>query len=209
MYLPGAAQLPMTEEITPQPEDPYGIAKYAVEQELSASKEMFGLNYIIFRPHNVYGEMQNIGDRYRNVVGIFMNQILQDKPLTIFGDGEQTRDFIYVDEVANSILDIMNNEKCREFEINVCSGKETSMKKIAELICDNFELDKKKYIEYQDARPGDVRRHLGDNKKLHNLFRKQNHLTIEDGLKETINWFKSLNYTPTELLEQEKERNWE
>ena len=59
------------------PEDSYGIAKLAVEQELKVSHEMFGLEYVIFRPHNVYGEKQNIGDRYRNVVGIFMNQLLR------------------------------------------------------------------------------------------------------------------------------------
>ena len=63
-------------------------------------RRMFGLDYMIFRPHNVYGPRQNIGDRYRNVVGIFMNQILQDQPMTIFGDGTQTRAFSYIDDVA-------------------------------------------------------------------------------------------------------------
>lgn len=69
----GAGQLPMSEEMVPNPEDSYGIAKFAVEQELRTSRHIFGLNYIIFRPHNVYGEFQNIGDKYRNVVGILMN----------------------------------------------------------------------------------------------------------------------------------------
>ena len=96
----GVNQLPMTEDLTPQPEDPYGIAKYAVELDLRAAHEMFGLNSIIFRPHNVYGENQNIGDRYRNVIGIFMNQIMQGQPMTIFGDGSQTRAFSYIDDVA-------------------------------------------------------------------------------------------------------------
>ena len=75
----GAGQTPMTEDMTPEPEDPYGIAKFAVEQDLKAAHEMFGLNYIVFRPHNVYGEYQNIADRYRNVLGIFMNQLMQGK----------------------------------------------------------------------------------------------------------------------------------
>ncbi|MCC6188058.1 MAG: NAD-dependent epimerase/dehydratase family protein [Anaerolineales bacterium] len=99
----GANQLPMTEDLTPQPEDSYGIAKYAVELELAASRHMFGLDYIIFRPHNVYGERQNIGDKYRNVIGIFMNQIMQGQPLTVFGDGEQTRAFSYIGDVAPAI----------------------------------------------------------------------------------------------------------
>ena len=85
---------------TPHPEDSYGIAKLAIEQELRVCKEMFDLNYIIFRPHNVYGERQNIGDKYRNVVGIFMNQALQNQPMTIFGDGEQKRAFSYISDVA-------------------------------------------------------------------------------------------------------------
>ena len=96
----GSAPPPMTEDVTPAPEDPYGIAKYGVEQELRVSHEMFGLPYIVFRPHNVYGEFQNIGDRYRNVIGIFMNQSLRGEPYTIFGDGTQTRAFSYIGDVA-------------------------------------------------------------------------------------------------------------
>src|SRR5262245_62533911 len=92
--------LPVTEEMTPAPEDCYGIAKYAVELDLQAARKMFNLNYIIFRPHNVYGERQNIADKYRNVVGIFINNLLQGKPMTIFGDGTQTRAFSYIGDVA-------------------------------------------------------------------------------------------------------------
>src|SRR5437764_1071628 len=80
--------------------DSYGIAKLSVEQELNVSRNMFGLKYIIYRPHNIYGERQNIGDPYRNVIGIFMNQIMQGRPLSIFGDGTQTRAFTYVKDIA-------------------------------------------------------------------------------------------------------------
>lgn len=96
----GAGQLPLREDMTPRPEDPYGIAKFAVEQELRCAHQMFGLPYIIFRPHNVYGDRQNIGDPYRNVIGIFMNQILRGEPLTVFGDGEQSRAFTYIEDVS-------------------------------------------------------------------------------------------------------------
>jgi UDP-glucose 4-epimerase len=68
----------MIETLTPEPEDPYGIAKRAVELDLIASHQMFGLDFVVFRPHNVYGELQNTGDRYRNVMGIFMNQVTTD-----------------------------------------------------------------------------------------------------------------------------------
>ena len=96
----GAGQTPMSEDMIPVPEDSYGIAKLAVERELKVSQEMFGLDYVIFRPHNVYGEGQNIGDRYRNVVGIFMNQLLKGEPMTIFGDGSQQRAFTHINDVA-------------------------------------------------------------------------------------------------------------
>ncbi len=96
----GGAQLPITEDTVPRPEDPYGISKYAVELDLAAAHAMFGLRYTIFRPHNVYGERQNIADPYRNVVGIFMNNVLQRAPMPIFGDGLQTRAFSHVSDVA-------------------------------------------------------------------------------------------------------------
>lgn len=99
----GPGQVPMTEDMIPLPEDPYGISKYAVELDLKSAHGMFGLNSIVFRPHNVYGERQNIADKYRNVIGIFMNQLLQGRPMTVFGDGLQTRAFSHVDDVAPTI----------------------------------------------------------------------------------------------------------
>ncbi|HEV2060356.1 MAG TPA: NAD-dependent epimerase/dehydratase family protein [Solirubrobacteraceae bacterium] len=96
----GAGQVPLSEDMVPRPEDPYGISKYAVELDLAAAHEMFGLEYTIFRPHNVYGERQNVADRYRNVIGIFMNSALRGEPMPVFGDGLQTRAFSHVDDVA-------------------------------------------------------------------------------------------------------------
>ncbi len=96
----GPAQTPMSEDVVPEPEDPYGVAKYAVELDLAAAQRMFGLDYTIFRPHNVYGELQNLADPYRNVIGIFMNQLLSGRPMSVFGDGLQTRAFTHIDDVA-------------------------------------------------------------------------------------------------------------
>jgi len=92
--------LPLVEESPRHPEDPYGIAKLAAEQDLKAATSMFGIDNIVFYPHNVYGPGQNIADKFRNAVGIFMNQILHGDPMTIFGDGRQTRGFSYIDDVA-------------------------------------------------------------------------------------------------------------
>jgi UDP-glucose 4-epimerase len=95
---------PFTETFRPVPEDPYGIAKYAVEQDLEAASRLFGLDYTVFRPHNVYGPNQNVGDPYRNVVGIFMRQALAGKPLSVFGDGLQTRAFSYITDITRPMI---------------------------------------------------------------------------------------------------------
>jgi UDP-glucose 4-epimerase len=115
----GRNQLPMAESMVPQPEDPYGIAKYAVELDLKESHEMFGLPYVVFRPHNVYGEGQNLGDRYRNVIGIFMNQAMRGEPMTIFGDGSQTRAFTHIDDVAPVIAASIERPECHNQVFNV------------------------------------------------------------------------------------------
>jgi UDP-glucose 4-epimerase len=115
MAVYGSQEPPFTEDMRPAPEDPYGIAKYAVEQDLKAAHEAFGLPYVIFRPHNVYGPYQNIGDPYRNVVGIFMRKALQGDPITVFGDGTQTRAFSYISDIIDPMvhsLDVPLDGQC-------------------------------------------------------------------------------------------------
>jgi UDP-glucose 4-epimerase len=130
----GANGLPMTEELRPQPIDPYGIAKLAVEQELNSSHDMFGLKYVIFRPHNIYGEGQNIGDPYRNVIGIFMNQIMQNKPLTVFGNGTQTRAFTYVRDIAPVIARAHGNRTAYGHIFNIGADKSHDLNSLAEAV---------------------------------------------------------------------------
>ncbi len=127
-------ELPMTEETPPHPEDPYGIAKLAVEQELRVCQAMFGLDYIIFRPHNVYGERQNVGDRYRNVVGIFMNQILQGKPMTVFGDGEQTRAFSYIGDIIPILAEAVERPQVYNQIFNVGADQPYKVNALAEAV---------------------------------------------------------------------------
>ncbi|MEW6356208.1 MAG: NAD-dependent epimerase/dehydratase family protein [Planctomycetota bacterium] len=132
MAVYGTNVTPMEESLTPNPEDSYGIAKYAVEKELQVSKELFGLEYVIIRPHNVYGERQNIGDKYRNVIGIFMNQIMQGKPPTIFGDGKQTRAFSYIGDVAPCVARAPFTPAALGQIINVGAAEHYSINQLAE-----------------------------------------------------------------------------
>ena len=111
----GSGRTPMTEDMEPLPEDPYGISKMACEYDLKAANEIFGLPFVIFRPHNVYGPGQNMYDKYRNVVGIFLNQLQAGNKLTIFGDGHQTRKFSYISDVSypialSGLLEHVNNQ---------------------------------------------------------------------------------------------------
>lgn len=183
----GAGQLPMREDLTPMPEDPYGIAKFAVEMDLKAALEMFGLNYIIFRPHNVYGENQNIGDRYRNVIGIFMNQLLQNKALTIFGDGTQTRAFSYIDDVAPHIANSVNIPKAYNEIINIGGDLNYSVNELANTVMDVMDL--KQDINYQPAR-NEVLNAYSDHSKAKEIFDLDvnKFVTLKDGVKKMAKW---------------------
>lgn len=137
----GHNQLPMSEAMQPLPEDPYGISKYAVELDLQAAHEMFGLNYIIFRPHNVYGEHQNIGDKYRNVLGIFMNNIMKKEAMSIFGDGKQTRAFSYIGDVAPVIAGAIRLPETWNQTYNTGSDECCSVHELALLIAQAFNVE--------------------------------------------------------------------
>ena len=183
----GKNQLPMTEDTIPMPEDSYGIAKYAVEQELEVSLKMFGLNYIIFRPHNVYGERQNIGDKYRNVIGIFMNQILQNKPLTVFGDGEQTRAFSYIGDVAPVIADSIKNKDAYNDKFNVGADTPYSVNQLIEKVKLVMESDSE--IKYLDPR-NEVIHAYSSHEKARKIFRLNSSTDLETGLSIMASWVK-------------------
>jgi UDP-glucose 4-epimerase len=181
----GANQVPMVEEMTPMPEDSYGIAKYAVEQELKVSHEMFGLDYVIFRPHNVYGERQNIGDRYRNVVGIFMNQIMQNQPLTVFGDGEQTRAFSYIHDVVPAIAAAPFTTEARNQVFNVGADEACSVNRLAEIV--GKAMGRAPKLNHLPAR-NEVKHAFSSHGKLKEVFKTVPRFGIEEGVERMAAW---------------------
>ena len=181
----GRSKVPMHEEMTPIPEDSYGIAKLAVEQELRISQEMFGLNYIVFRPHNIYGERQNLGDRYRNVVGIFINQALQGKPLTIFGDGRQTRAFSYIKEVAPVIARSIDVEKAYNQVFNIGADKVYSINEVAGEVCEAMKVDLA--VTYLDER-NEVKDAYCSHNKAHAIFESVRPYSLKEGLRRMVDW---------------------
>jgi len=165
----GPGQTPMTEAMTPTPEDPYGIAKFAVEQDLAESRAMFGLNHIIFRPHNVYGERQNIGDRYRNVIGIFMNQVMQGQPMTVFGDGGQTRAFTHVSDVAPLIARSVERPACYNETFNIGADTPRTVLELTRIVAEAMgvrpnvrHLEARHEVVHAFSSHAKVRRLLGD-----------------------------------------------
>jgi len=184
----GRNQLPMTEDAVPQPEDPYGIAKYAVELDLKEEHEMFGLNHVIFRPHNVYGEFQNIGDRYRNVIGIFMNQLMQGQPMTIFGDGTQTRAFSYIDDVAPVIAASIGRPEGYNQIFNVGADKPYSVNELATVVAKA--MGAQSQIKHLDAR-NEVVHAYSAHAKVQKFFGDLiKNVPLEDGVAKMAAWAK-------------------
>ena len=183
----GAGQLPMKEDMIPQPEDSYGISKYAVEQELKCSHEMFGLDYVIFRPHNVYGEFQNIGDKYRNVIGIFMNQIMQGKSLTVFGDGNQTRAFSYIKEISGVISSCVDKKETYGEVFNVGADIPYSVNDLASEVCKVFEVEPK--LNHLEAR-NEVVHAYSSHEKVKKFFPENKTYSLSEGLEKMANWAK-------------------
>jgi UDP-glucose 4-epimerase len=178
-------ELPMTEQTTPHPEDPYGIAKLAVEQDLKACHEMFGLNSIVFRPHNVYGERQNIGDRYRNVVGIFMNQTLQRQPMSVFGDGTQTRAFSYVGDVAPIIAESIDVARAYNEIFNIGADKPYSVRDLAVSVAQAMGATPQ--VLHLPARK-EVQDAYSSHEKLRRVFGDRHVHSLEEGLSTMARW---------------------
>lgn len=185
----GRNQVPMTEAAVPQPEDPYGIAKYAVELDLKESHEMFGLNHVIFRPHNVYGENQNIGDRYRNVIGIFMNQLMQGKPMTIFGDGTQTRAFSYIADVAPVIAASIDRPAAYNQVFNVGADKAYTVNELATVVAKA--MGEKAEINHLEARNEVVHAYSAHDKVQEHFGDLIRNVSLEEGVTRMAAWAKT------------------
>ena len=185
----GAGQLPLTEETTPHPEDPYGVAKYAVELDLMSAAAVFGLRHTIFRPHNVYGERQHIGDRYRNVVGIFLNQCLRGEPMTILGDGMQTRSFTYIGDIAASIARAPLVEGAVNQTFNIGTDQPTRILDLAERIAQAVGIEPR--IRHFPARP-EVIHAVAEHSKLHRVFGVTESTPLATGIHRMAQWAREL-----------------
>jgi len=185
----GSGQVPMHEDMIPRPEDPYGISKYAVELDLQSAHEMFGLDSIIFRPHNVYGEYQNIGDRYRNVVGIFMNQILQGQPMTIFGDGHQQRAFSYIGDICQHMAQAPLVKAAYNRIFNLGADQSYAINELAHKVAQAMGVEAE--IAHLPPRK-EVKFAFSDHKAFAEVFGPPPQTSLDEGLQRMAAWVKGV-----------------
>ena len=201
----GAGQLPMTEEMEPRPEDPYGIAKYAVELDLRAAARMFGLPWVVFRPHNVYGERQNIADKYRNVLGIFMNQVMQGQSCSVFGDGRQKRAFTHIADVAPVIARAVDVPAAYGEVFNLGADTPYTVLELAERI--QAALGRRTGVRHLPAR-NEVVDAYSSHEKARRVFGLTTQTTLDEGIRRMSAWALRVGPRPqTPFGEIEIERN--
>ncbi len=181
----GAGQVPMREDMAPTPEDPYGVSKLAVELDLAAAQHMFGLDYTVFRPHNVYGERQNIADRYRNVIGIFMNNVMQGEPMPVFGDGLQTRAFSHIADVAPIIARAPLVEEARNQLFNIGADEPYSILDLAHTVAAAF--GEQPQIMHLPARQ-EVVHAFSDHAKVRQVFGCTQPVSLTEGIGRMADW---------------------
>jgi UDP-glucose 4-epimerase len=175
----------MTEELVPRPEDPYGVSKYAAELDLRAAREVFGLRFIVFRPHNVYGERQNVADRYRNVIGIFMNQVMNGQPMTVFGDGTQTRAFSHVDDVAPVIARSPLVPEAYDQVFNIGADRPYSVNELAHEVARAFGVEP--CLRYLPARQ-EVLHAFSEHGRVARVFGSREPVGLREGITRMARW---------------------
>jgi UDP-glucose 4-epimerase len=185
----GKGNPPFDEDHTPSPEDPYGIAKFAVEMDLKNAKEMFDLDYVIIRPHNVYGERQFLGDPYRNVLGVFMNRIMQGKPPLIYGDGKQTRAFSHIDDIAPCIAEAPFTDGALNQIINLGSGMIYTLNDLANTVIKYMGNNVKP--EHVPPR-NEVKIAHATTSKSERILGFKDRVSLDDGVSRMAKWAKSV-----------------
>ena len=143
----GKGKPPFHEDDTLQPIDPYGVAKYAAEMDIQIAGDQHGLDWCIIRPHNVYGLNQNLWDKYRNALGIWMYQHMNDMPLSIFGSGEQRRAFSFIDDCLEPLWKSAILPEASHEIINLGGTKEYTINEASNTLLEVMKGGKKIYLE--------------------------------------------------------------
>jgi UDP-glucose 4-epimerase len=194
----GETAVPYKETNLTIPKDVYGINKLACEQILQVMAKVYGFEYVILRPHNIYGPNQNMADPYRNVVALFMRKLLTEEPYKLFGEGQMRRQFSYVDDVVDVLI-----KSLTEFAgetMNVGSDKDISIKELSDIL--QKVSGKTSKVELLPARKQEISMFLADH-SLQNSITDYKETPLEEGLKTTWQWV--LSQPLPELIKKENE----
>lgn len=218
MSVYGAQQVPFKEAMSPRPEDIYGMSKAFMEKMTEILADIYGFSYTIVRPHNVYGPRQNLSDPYRNVLGIFINCLLHNKPFYIYGDGEQKRAFSYIDEVTDLVVKAGLNKNTHSKIINVGSDKPYTVNQLVKIITESFfginKIPRKIKPIYLPDRPREVRYAYSNHSISKKLLGFKEQTGLREGVKKMLSWarelgpqeFKYLN--ELELMHEKVPKTW-
>ena len=178
--------LPLKETERPKPLSPYGVTKATAEEYLRVFHELYGLPVVALRYFNVFGPRQS-ANQYAGVISIFINRALKGEPLVIFGDGKQTRDFIYVKDVVRANILAAESRRANGRTFNVATGRQTSILELAMKVIEITGTTSS--IVFDKPRPGDIRHSLADISEIRKLgFEPE--FSLEEGLKKTVEWYK-------------------
>jgi UDP-glucose 4-epimerase len=182
-------QIPPFKEIMSRyPEDPYGCSKAYCENMLEIFGKIYGLKYVIIRPYNCFGERQNTSDPYRNVLGIWMNMMLQNKRPIIYGDGLQTRSLTYIRNFTPALANALD---CPSDEIINLGGEDE--KTINEIfLLTKVAMQYEGEPIYMNSRPGEVKHAYCNNDKARELLKYRDTYSLEAGIMKMANWIKEL-----------------
>lgn len=164
----------------------YAASKAASDQIIFSYYKMFDIDYSIVRPFNNYGPRQN-DKSYAGVIPLTVERVLNNESPIIYGDGEQTRDYLYVTDTADAAVRVYNSKNTRGKVLNIASGKEVSINTVVGTIA--RQLGSKKPIKYEAERPGDVKRHIANIYLAEDLIGFKPTVSFEEGMKKTIDWY--------------------
>lgn len=183
-------ELPKRESMRTAPISPYAVSKQATEAYTIAFGHTYGLPTLAFRFFNVYGPLQAAGHAYAAVVPAFVDAALRGEPLTVHGDGEQTRDFTYVGTVARVLADAVTKKVADLDPVNLAFGTRTSLNGLIDTLAGI--LERRPAVEHVQPRAGDVRDSQADNARLLELFPDVTPVPLDEGLRATVEWFRTL-----------------
>jgi UDP-glucose 4-epimerase len=178
--------LPLKETELPCPKSPYAASKATCELYLKTFYEAYGLNYTALRYFNVFGPRQDKTSQYASVIPNFISALLEGEQPIIYGDGEQTRDFIYIKDVVRANIDAAESDY--NGIINVASGKKISINQLYDIVCKTLDLDVE--AKYLPERKGDIKHSLADVSNMEKINCEVDLKNFENQLQDTINWFK-------------------